>query len=580
MVKSLLGVLKSTVLLLICILIPLFIAMKVIQSNTKKDALACIDSFMQTECVGLSKNIGLQFEATEKEVRILSDELKLKNLEKEGTSHEALMSFVENNTNLVSINIYRDSGKFFASSGPDELVDFDKEDVPDFSKEDMKDKIKYSIDQLDDTNAIVLKFYTPLKLKIKDKEENFFVETAMKWDKFERYMNQLEQGSFPRQFYIISPDCKRYVSLNSLPVGAKTQRAVTALGLHLTSMINSINMGLSDISIERTDFKIFKDEIKMPPNMIGNKFYMVVASDEDATDVVSGALSSGVSNVLAILCIVWLFLCIVLSRFYSNTKEQLEISNTITESTPLAVIIYKASDGKILQVNLSAKTLFRIENEKVNDINMWDVFITQEDKEYIENAINSKIQVLNCEVLVQSFGGASFWSIVSACPVDIKEERYIVLAVLDINARKEIEKKLANNAEILEQQIAERTADLEVKAKELEKSNADLEKAKATADKANDAKSKFLTSMSNELKTPLNAIIGYAEILQEEALDRKDTVSSDDLRKIIGAAKHLLSLIDEILDLSKIEEGKTQMFFENADIASIIKDVEGCLYPW
>jgi signal transduction histidine kinase len=155
----------------------------------------------------------------------------------------------------------------------------------------------------------------------------------------------------------------------------------------------------------------------------------------------------------------------------------------------------------------------------------------------------------------------------------------VVLAVLDINRRKEIEKKLANNAELLEKQVLERTTDLETKAKELEESNALLEKAQKTANEANEAKSKFLTNVSSELKTPINAIIGYGEILQEEALDRKDTVSADDLRKIIGSAKHLLSLVDEILDLSKIEAGKIQLFFENVDVHGIIKDVEGVTMP-
>lgn len=64
-----------------------------------------------------------------------------------------------------------------------------------------------------------------------------------------------------------------------------------------------------------------------------------------------------------------------------------------------------------------------------------------------------------------------------------------------------------------------------------------MERAKAEADTANNAKSSFLTNVSNELKTPLNAIIGYSEILQEEAQDRKDNVTADDLRKIIGAAR-------------------------------------------
>jgi signal transduction histidine kinase len=232
-----------------------------------------------------------------------------------------------------------------------------------------------------------------------------------------------------------------------------------------------------------------------------------------------------------------------------------------------------------MRINLSAMTLFRIDKENIDSINLWKLFIYDDDKNYISSAASSSINVLNYEVLAQSFGGGSFWAICSASPIDIQNEKYIVLAVLDINRRKEIEKKLANNAALLEQQVAERTTDLEVKAKELEESNSKLEKAKATADDANSAKSKFLTNMSNELKTPINAIIGYSEILQEEALDRKDTVSADDLRKIIGSAKHLLSLIEEILDLSKIEAGKTQLFFENVEIEGIIKDIEGITMP-
>jgi signal transduction histidine kinase len=158
-------------------------------------------------------------------------------------------------------------------------------------------------------------------------------------------------------------------------------------------------------------------------------------------------------------------------------------------------------------------------------------------------------------------------------------EKYIALAILDINLRKEIEKKLADNAVLLEKQIMERTADLETKAKELEESNTLLEKSRLVADEANKAKSKFLTNISNELKTPLCAIIGYSEVLEEEALDRKDTVSADDLNKIISSAKHLLALIDEILDLSKIESGKMQLFFQNFEVVNLIKEVEGVAMP-
>ncbi|MFT3729392.1 MAG: ATP-binding protein [Terricaulis sp.] len=83
-----------------------------------------------------------------------------------------------------------------------------------------------------------------------------------------------------------------------------------------------------------------------------------------------------------------------------------------------------------------------------------------------------------------------------------------------------------------------------------------LSRARHTAESANLAKSQFLANMSHELRTPLNAIIGYAEMLSEDAEDNADEMTVQDLNRILVAAKHLLSLINEILDLSKIEAGR------------------------
>ncbi|MBL8543555.1 MAG: response regulator [Hyphomonadaceae bacterium] len=85
-----------------------------------------------------------------------------------------------------------------------------------------------------------------------------------------------------------------------------------------------------------------------------------------------------------------------------------------------------------------------------------------------------------------------------------------------------------------------------------------LAHARHAAESANLAKSQFLANMSHELRTPLNAILGYAEMLQEDAEDNGDTAAVQDLHRIIAAAKHLLSLINEILDLSKIEAGRME----------------------
>ena len=73
--------------------------------------------------------------------------------------------------------------------------------------------------------------------------------------------------------------------------------------------------------------------------------------------------------------------------------------------------------------------------------------------------------------------------------------------------------------------------------------------------------------MSHELRTPLNAIIGYSEILQEDAADSGQEQLVPDLKKIEGAGRHLLGLINDILDLSKVEAGKMEVFIEEIDIS-------------
>jgi signal transduction histidine kinase len=85
--------------------------------------------------------------------------------------------------------------------------------------------------------------------------------------------------------------------------------------------------------------------------------------------------------------------------------------------------------------------------------------------------------------------------------------------------------------------------------------------------------------MSHELRTPLNAIIGYSEMLQEEVLDLGQEALLPDLQKINTAGKHLLDLINDVLDLSKIEAGKMELYIETFDVASIIKNVTAVMQP-
>jgi len=117
----------------------------------------------------------------------------------------------------------------------------------------------------------------------------------------------------------------------------------------------------------------------------------------------------------------------------------------------------------------------------------------------------------------------------------------------------------------LEQRVAERTIE--------------LKEASEAATQANRAKSAFLANMSHELRTPMNAILGYSEMLMEEAEDTGQDDAIPDLKKINQAGTHLLSLINDVLDLSKIESGKMEAFAEDISIDHLIDEVASTAQP-
>jgi signal transduction histidine kinase/CheY-like chemotaxis protein len=117
----------------------------------------------------------------------------------------------------------------------------------------------------------------------------------------------------------------------------------------------------------------------------------------------------------------------------------------------------------------------------------------------------------------------------------------------------------------LEERVTQRTRELSI--------------ARETADTANKAKSAFLANMSHELRTPMNAVLGYSEMLMEEAEDVGQDDFIPDLKKINQAGNHLLSLINDVLDLSKIESGKMEAFAEIFDVGALIDQVSGTAQP-
>ncbi|MEF2550257.1 response regulator [Aurantimonas sp. A2-1-M11] len=114
---------------------------------------------------------------------------------------------------------------------------------------------------------------------------------------------------------------------------------------------------------------------------------------------------------------------------------------------------------------------------------------------------------------------------------------------------------------------------------DLKQRQEDLEGARRDAEVANETKSRFLASMSHELRTPLNAIIGYSEMLSEDARAIGEDNFVADLDKITSSGRHLLALINDVLDLSKIEAGKMEIYIERFALTPFLAEVKGTMGP-
>ncbi len=168
--------------------------------------------------------------------------------------------------------------------------------------------------------------------------------------------------------------------------------------------------------------------------------------------------------------------------------------------------------------------------------------------------------------------GSTFWLELNLKPVPLRDRVVVVCILRDITQRREAEERIRRMNEDLDVRVRQRTA-------ELEEANGKLEVALRQAEAAVRAKDTFVATMSHELRQPLHIIIGFTEALKEEAADMGAEAIEPDLNKILSAAKHLLELINDILDMAKISAGKMDLSVETFPLPELVGEVRTLVGP-
>jgi len=222
-------------------------------------------------------------------------------------------------------------------------------------------------------------------------------------------------------------------------------------------------------------------------------------------------------------------------------REDEERFRAIDAATPVGLVIVDEATKSVLHLNPAFCELMGKPSSELLGQPIEAIFSSPESGSKLA-AIIDVASTERTEFHFARANGTDCCTMVSRVALEFRGEKAIIASFVDISDRV-----------LMEQQLRE---------------------AKEAAESASQVKSAFLANMSHELRTPLNAIIGYSEILQEDAADAGDKAMVADLDKIQSAGKHLLGLINDILDLSKIEAGRMDVYLEQVFLTRLLDEVK------
>jgi two-component system sensor histidine kinase/response regulator len=265
-----------------------------------------------------------------------------------------------------------------------------------------------------------------------------------------------------------------------------------------------------------------------------------------------------------------------------NEARNAQARNDAILDVALDCVILVDEAGRIAQFNPAAERTFGYSAAEAVGADLAELIFPPDRRDSLRGALASYLTTGDTAILNRRFeltairrASEPFPVEIAIAPISTDGGKMFAAYVRDITERKRIERELANYTNVLEAAHDTQRKDAERLALLVD----ELRVTQQRAETATRAKSEFLASMSHELRTPLNAIILYSDLLQETAEDDGHTESIGDLKRIQSAGKHLLDLINGILDLSKIEAGKMVISLETFRIDTMVGELADTVRP-